>query len=534
MKKLELTWIGKGDEPAVEPRILLRKPKLDYGELNAIDRSSPLPPGGWPGNMLIHGDNLIALKALGHNFSGQVKCVYIDPPYNTGSAFEHYDDNLEHSTWLSLMVPRLRILRKLLCEEGSIWINLDDNEAHYCKIICDELFGRKQFVGTVIWEKADSPRMDASLFSVRHDYILVYAKNIKKIKFNREKYDTVQEHYKCVDENGRRYYTKPLRVMGGNISESLFFSIIAPDGTEILPYENNGKKSCWRWSKKKVIDEADRIEWVNGKNGWNPYFRIYADTLKGAPAQTIWSHDEAGSNRASKRESKLLFGENAFGTPKPEKLLLKLLNIATSPGDIVLDSFLGSGTTAAVAHKMGRRYIGIELGEHCYTHCLPCLKAVVDGEEGGISKCVGWKGGGGFRFYELAPTLIVPDKYGQPIINEKFNIMMLVESVSKLHGFTFAPDPDIYWKQGRSQDNCYIYVTANYLSTNELDSIARDLKKSDRLMICALAFDIGLGKRYENIQIRKIPMSILSKCEYNKDNYNFNIIRQTKQNDKEL
>jgi adenine-specific DNA-methyltransferase len=210
MQKLELTWIGKGEEPAVEPRILLHDPSKDYGEPAAE-------------NMLIHGDNLLALKALEQEFAGRVKCIYIDPPYNTGSAFEHYDDNLEHSTWLSLMVPRLRILRILLSNDGSIWINLDDNETHYCKVLCDEIFGRVNFIGNVIWEKADSPRMDVSFFSVRHDHILVYAKNIKFIAFNRELDETVPVHYNKIDESGRKYYLKPMRVMGGNVSETLFF-----------------------------------------------------------------------------------------------------------------------------------------------------------------------------------------------------------------------------------------------------------------------------------------------------------------------
>lgn len=511
MQKLELTWIGKGDEPVVEPRILLHDASKDYGD-PAAD------------NMLIHGDNLLALKALEQEFAGRVKCIYIDPPYNTGSAFEHYDDNLEHSTWLSLMVSRLRILRNLLSDDGSIWINLDDNEAHYCKVLCDEIFGRVNFVGTVIWEKADSPRMDASFFSVRHDFILVYAKNIKTLSFNRELDENIPDHYNKTDESGRRYYLKPMRVMGGNISESLFYPLVAPDGTEVLPYETDGRKSCWRWSRRKVDEEPERVEWVNGRNGWNPYYRIYADTRAGMPAQTIWVHQDAGSNRTSKNESNTLFGADAFGTPKPEKLVLKLLNIATNPGDLVLDSFLGSGTTAAVAHKMGRQYIGIELGEHCYTHCLPRLQKVVDGEQGGVSKAVDWRGGGGFKFYELAPTLIVKDAHGQPIINDRYNAQMLVAAIAKLNGYDYAPDGDAFWKQGKSQAGSYIFVTTEYLTAAQLDDISRDLPEHERLLICAPAFDIGLGKRYENINVRKIPQSVLDKCKYGVDNYNLNIV----------
>jgi len=264
MQKLELTWVGKGQEPKLEPRILIEDPTKSYGDPNTE-------------NMLIHGDNLLALKALEQDYAGKVKCIYIDPPYNTGNAFEHYDDGIEHSLWLNLMKPRISILKTLLSDDGLIWITLDDNEIHYFKVMCDEIFGRDNFIGSVIWEKADSPRMDATFFSVRHDYIVVYGKS-KKI-FYKEIDSEVPEHYNKKDEKGNIYYTKPLRVMGGNISESLNFAMIAPDGTEVYPKEPDGSKSCWRWSKKKVGEESERIEWVNGKKGWVPYFKIYGQHL---------------------------------------------------------------------------------------------------------------------------------------------------------------------------------------------------------------------------------------------------------------
>ena len=393
LNKLELTWVGKYDEkPALEPRILIENPEYSYGKVE----TGTLPNGRpWNGNMLIHGDNLLALKSLEQDYAGCIKCIYIDPPYNTGSAFEHYDDNLEHSIWLSLMRERLIILYSLLSKDGSIWVNLDDNEVFYCKILMDEIFGRQNFVGSIIWEKADSPKMDPKYFSTRHDTILVFAKEISSLKIYREIPEKIPEHYNKVDSNGRRYYLKPMRVMGGNVSESLFYPMIAPDGTEILPISSTGQKTCWRWSKNKVKEESDRIEWVNGRNGWSLYFRIYADSTKGIPVQTIWTHEEAGSNRTSKAEINALFGNNTFDTPKPEKLIKKVFAATTEQGDLVLDSFLGSGTTAAVAQKMGRRYIGIELGNHAYTHCYPRLKMVTDGtDQGGISKAQGWKGDG--------------------------------------------------------------------------------------------------------------------------------------------
>lgn len=507
-QKLELTWVGKNNLPEVEPRILLHDKNFDYGDTNSE-------------NILIHGDNLLALKALEQNFAGKIKCVYIDPPYNTGAAFENYNDNLEHSIWLNLMAARLKILKNLLRNDGSIWITLDDNEVFYCKIMCDEIFGRNNFVGSIIWEKADSPKMDPKFFSTSHDFILVYAKDINFLTINKEFSEEIPEHYNKIDENGRKYYLKPMRVMGGNVSESLFYPMIAPDGTEVLPISAKGEKTCWRWSKKKVQEEFDRIEWVNGKNGWSLYFKIYADSRRGTPIKTIWKYDEVGSNRTSKAEINNLFGNDKFATPKPEKLLQKIINAATRENEIVLDSFLGSGTTAAVAHKMNRRWIGIELEKTCYTHCIPRLQKVIDGEQGGISKNVGWKGGGGFKFYELAPTLIVRDTHGMEIFNPKYNAEMIAAAVAKHNGFIFVPDENIFWKQGKSRENSFIYTTTNYLTGAALDEIFAEMKDFERLLICAPAFDIGLNERYENISVKKIPQTLLKKCEYGAENYNF-------------
>ena len=267
------------------------------------------------------------------------------------------------------------------------------------------------------------------------------------------------------------------------------------------------------------------IEFVNGRNGWSVYYRIYADEFFMRPPETLWRFEEAGSNRISKSEIKALFSsEKAFETPKPEKLIKLILEIASDPGDLVLDSFLGSGTTAAVAHKMGRRYIGVELGEHAYTLCKVRLDKVIDGEQGGISKAVEWHGGGGYRFYELAPTLIVEDKHGNPVFSPQYNPTMLTAAVAKINGFFYAPDPEVFWKQGYSQDNSFIYVTTQYLTSQMLDDIARELGFMERLLICAPAFDVGLGKRYDNIEVRKIPQSVLRKCEFGVDNYDLNII----------
>jgi len=361
-------------------------------------------------NLLIQGDNLLALKALLPFYRGQVKCIYIDPPYNTQSAFEHYDDKLEHSQWLSMMHPRLVLLRELLAEDGSIWVSIDDREAHYLKVLMDEIFGRGNFVANVIWEKSDSPKMDSLLFSSRHDHILAFSKSAPAFTLKRLE-TAIAKHYDKVDPAGRNYYLKPLRAMGGQGDSresrpNLYYPLIAPDGTDVLPRRTDGKDGAWRWSKEKVLEERERIEWRKGRNGWSPYFHIYADSTNGRPAETLWPHTEVGSNRTSKIEVKAIFPDDvAFTTPKPEGLLHRIMQIATNPNDLILDSFLGSGTTAAVAHKMNRRWIGIEMGEHAVTHCLPRLEKVGAGETGGISAAVGWQGGGGFRFHTLGEAV---------------------------------------------------------------------------------------------------------------------------------
>lgn len=521
--KLELTWIGKNNErQPLEPRILIENKEYSYGE----PETGILPNGKpWKGNMLIHGDNLLALKALEQDYAGQVKCIYIDPPYNTGSAFEHYDDGVEHSLWLSLMRERLELLMSLLSSDGSIWITLDDNEVYYCKVLMDEIFSRKNFVGSIIWEKADSPKMDPKFFSTRHDTILVYAKDIEKLKLNREKNEEIPEHYNKIDSKGRRYYLKPMRVMGGNVSESLFYPMIAPDGSEVLPISSKGQRTCWRWSKKKVEEESERIEWVNGKNGWSLYFRIYADSSKGTPIQTIWTHTEAGSNRTSKAEINALFGQDVFSTPKPEKLILKVINATTVPGDIVLDSFLGSGTTAAVAQKMGRRYIGIELGNHAYTHCVPRLKKVTDGtDQGGISKAQNWKGGSGFKFYELAPSLLKEDKFGNLVINKEYNADMLAAAMAKQEGYTYQPDAEVYWKQGYGSETDYIYSTTQFMTVEALAAIHETMAEGESLLVCCTSFQKECKQAFPNISIKKIPQMLKDRCEFGKDDYSLNII----------
>lgn len=529
-QKLELTWIGKEKRPKLEPRILLEDPAKSYHAKHRVSDNDIFD------NRLIFGDNLLALKALEQEFSGKVKCVFIDPPYNTGSAFTHYDDGLEHSIWLGLMRDRLEVIRRLMSDDGSLWITIDDNEAHYLKVLCDEVFGRANFVSTVIWEKSDSPKMDSRYFSSRHDFVLVYARSIDSLKLARlrDDSDEATKHYNRTEADGRRYYTKPLRAMGSGddtreARPTLYFAIAAPDGTPVFPKRQDGVDGRWRWSQERVQRDADKLEWVKSKNGWSLYYKIYAEEGKQRPPETIWTHQEVGSNRTSKAEVKALIDQlSQFDTPKPEALMGRILELATVPGDVVLDSFAGSGTTGAVAHKMGRRWIMVELGEHCHTHIIPRLKKVIDGDDqGGMSKAQDWLGGGGFRYYRLAPSLIVNDRWGNPVINPEYNAAQLAEALAKLEGFTYAPSETHWWQHGHSSERDFIYVTTQNLSAEQLQALSDELGPERSLLVCCAAFHgvtaAKAAERWPNLTLKKIPKMVLARCHWGRDDYSLNV-----------
>ncbi|MGX5733037.1 site-specific DNA-methyltransferase [Bosea thiooxidans] len=388
-----LSWLTRDEDVRVAQRVPYRLLEV-APDLSAGDPAS--------GNMLIQGDNLEALKALLPFYAGQVKCIYIDPPYNTRSAFEHYDDNLEHTKWLAMMWPRLELLRDLLAEDGTIWVSIDDNEGHYLKIIMDEVLGRANFVDTIIWQKADSPRNSARQFSSDHDYIYVYARNSGWKPIKLERTDEANSIYSNPDNDERGSWLPGDPYANKPYSKGQY-EIVGPSGRTFSPPPGR----YWRVSEEKLreLDRDGRVWW--GPTGEaRPSIKRYLSEVGNLVPRTFWSKDDVGSNRTSKNEMRQLFpGDASFDTPKPERLIERVLHIATRPGDLVLDSFLGSGTTAAVAHKMGRRYIGIEMGDHAITHCAPRLKKVIDGEQGGISESIGWKGGGGFRFYRLGPPV---------------------------------------------------------------------------------------------------------------------------------
>lgn len=435
-----LEWLNKGEATGVTKnlpyRILKANPELSYGEKSE--------------NMIIKGDNLEALQALLPYYKGQVKCIYIDPPYNTGNAFEHYDDNLEHSKWLSLMYPRLELLRELLNEKGIIFISIDKDEFHYLKIICDEIYGRNNYIGDFIWQKKRGGGNDSRYVAIEHEYILIYAKNIDIIDKWFLPYDTAyQKRYNEEDEYGKYYWDTFKRASGKQ-----YYPITCPDGT-ILEYDENNEKISWLRSESRFREDLSigAVRFVKLNNRWSVQFKQYMS--KGKKPRSLLT--DIAINSDAKEEILALFNDSkAFNYPKPEKLIKHLLSIATNKNDLVLDSFLGSGTTCAVAQKMGRKYIGIEMGEHAITHCVPRMKAVIKGEQGGISKAVNWNGGGGYTFYDL----------GETIFDENGNINKQVDFKTLASHVWFSETKTAYLEDGKTPLLGIYNDTAYYLLYN--------------------------------------------------------------------
>jgi adenine-specific DNA-methyltransferase len=509
LQKLELTWIGKGNEPKLEPRILIENPEYSYGDPNTE-------------NILIHGDNLLALKALEQDFAGKVKCIYIDPPYNTGNAFEHYDDGVEHSIWLSLMKPRLEILKNLLSKAGSLWISIDAYESHYLKVLCDEVFGRINFIDEVIWQRAYAPINLKKTLSRSHDTILVYAKNSAGFELNKlARTDEQNKDYKNPDNDVRGIWKVGNPSVGPAVEKNIY-PMELPSGRIVFP----PKGRSWLYSKIRYEElKNDNRIWF-GKNGdsiGSPKL-FMSEVKQGVTPMTLWTYQEVGHNQDAKKEAKVFNDDNVFATPKPERLIERVIMLASNENDIVLDSFLGSGTTSAVAQKMGRKYIGIELGEHAKTHCVPRLKAVVDGEQGGISKAVKWQGGGGFKFYTLAPSLLQQDKFGEWVISQEYNATMLAAAMAKQEGFNYLPNEVKFWKQGNSSENDFIFTTTQFLTVEALDSIHDDMQDGEKVLVCCKAFQKECKSKYPNITLKKIPQMLLDRCEFGKDDYSLNIV----------
>lgn len=520
-QKLELNWIGKDKRPKLEPRILIEDPDKSYGDKRTE-------------NMLILGDNLLALKALEQDYAGSVKCIYIDPPYNTGSAFTHYEDGLEHSIWLSLIEARLQILWNLLDPDyGSLWISIDDDEMPYLRVLMDQLIGREKFIAQNIWQKRYSRENREAIGDV-HEYIIVYAKNPQNFKEIRNKVPLTEDQAKVYknpnnDPKGR-WRPIPMTAQEGHATPEQFYEIVTPRGAIHKPPEGR----CWGLSKKTFdkLNSEGKI-WF-GKDGKSqPNIIRYLSEVEGMVPWTWWPHEEVGHTDESKKEIHALFGKiQAFDTPKPERLIQRIIHIATKPGDLVLDSFAGSGTTGAVAQKMGRKWIMVELGDHCHTHILPRMKKVCDGtDQGGISKAVNWLGGGGFKYYYMAPSLLKKDRYDQWVINSEYNAPMLAAAMAKHENFRYSPDEVHYWKQGQSSEKDFIFTTTVHLTPEHLDRIHEEMQSGESLLICCKSHFRGADGRYDNITVKKIPGMLLGKCEFDRNDYSLNIVDMPRNGD---
>ena len=509
-QKLELNWIGKDSEDFsisnIEPRILEENTELSYGDKNNK-------------NIIIHGDNLLALKALLPEYLGKIKCVYIDPPYNTGKAFDKYDDNVEHSLWLSILKPRLELIHSLLDpDQGTLWINLDDNEVHYCKILCDEIFGRGNFIANVIWHKKNVVQNDAKFFNTNHDHILVYASNKKNLKLNLlPRTEEMDQRYENPDNDPKGPWTSvALQAKSG--SENTKFKIKFPNGVEWQP--KIGTFS--RLSKDSLTKAFQENRLWFGKNGNNvPRLKKYLSEVKqGIVANTIFKVEDSGSTQEAKTEIKKIFPDDPFDTPKPEKLIYRILSLATKEGDLVLDSFLGSGTTAAVAHKMKRNYIGIEMENHVYSHVKKRLDLIIDGKlSGNIDNFTNWKAGGGYKFFELSPSFITKDELNNLIIDPYYNGEKLIKAICKIAGYTYHVNKDQYWNHGYSQDGNFIFVTTQIINIQTIKNILESLKKNHSLVIYAKKFEKECESVDPRIIIKKIPSAILNACDYGKKEY---------------
>jgi adenine-specific DNA-methyltransferase len=422
------------------------------------------------------------------------------------------------------MRDRLEIIRNLLRNDGSLWITIDDNEAHYLKVLCDEVFGRGNFVANVIWEKVFASKNSSQYFSTNHDHMLVYAKTTHLWKRNfLPRTEAQTTDYKNPDNDPRGPWNS-VALSARNYYSLGEWSVTTPSGRYI---SGPPKGRYWAVSpdKFKELCADNRIWWGKKGDGVPRRKTFLSEVQGGIVPSTIWTHKDAGNTQEAKKEVLAVVSSDAevFATPKPEKLLQRVLEVATNPGDLVLDSFAGSGTTGAVAQKMGRRWIMVELGEHCHTHIIPRLQKVIGGsDQGGISKAVNWKGGGGFRYYHLAPSLMEKDKWDNWVISKQYNSAMMAEAVCKLEGFNYAPSDTLYWQHGNSTETDFIYVTTQTLTHEQLQQISQEVGDSRSLLVCCSAF-VGRAGSFPNLTIKKIPNAVLSRCEWGHDDYSLNV-----------
>ena len=502
-------WLEPSDYRVAEVRLL-----HDVASVGAVSKRRAAD------NLLIRGDALHALTSLtrlpefAREYVGKVKLVYLDPPFNTQQAFTHYDDALEHSVWLTMMRDRLIQVRELLHDDGSVWVHCDDAEQDYLKIVMDEIFGRDCFAGTIIWQKADTPRMDAKKFSASHDYLVCYSKlpswQPKKLNFEP---DLAGYPYTAA-EDGRRYSSLTLRKWGANSRRqdrpNLWYPI-EHNGQQFWPIKPDGTEGYWRWEKERYEENKDRIEWLDKGHGLQPYVVTYAPPSSVRPYETLWPNDEVGHNREAKAHLKTMFPIEPFDTPKPERLLHRIIDISTEADDVVLDCFLGSGTTAAVAHKMRRRWVGVEWSRNTVeTHARPRLEIVVDGDDpGGVTETVDWKGGGGFQVLDVSPSMFEADN-GLVFLADSMTNGVLAEATAAQLGFGYQPEPPFVGRKGRSR----LAVIDGVVNEAVVRLLVNSAGTSERLVVCGTGIDPEARPILRELRpgstLRKIPAALLS------------------------
>lgn len=556
LQKLELTWIGKGNEPQLEPRILIEDPNKSFGDSNS-------------GNMLIHGDNLLALKALEQTYTGKIKCIYIDPPYNTGNAFEHYDDGIEHSIWLNLMTQRLKILKTLLSDDGVIFVQIDDSEGAYLKVIMDEIFGRNNFETTFYIQVryGNKTLNEDNNYQKLIEQVLVYKRpmfkpNKQVIDYSIDKFCWKITELAAGKEEiigGRKVLVFKEGEYVIEQTEPSLMSLKETWATGSLVKQGGSAAEFFdlHLSQRKSVDGLNALYKVidMGTNGDGLGYRYISGPKKataskgkfytGVPIEKI---EEIKTGNAKKELPIANFydysasfgncrqegGVSFNGGKKPEDLIKMILEIGSKEGDIILDSFLGSGTTLAVAHKMKRKYIGIELGEQAYTHCLPRIKSIVQGTDlSGITNEVNWIKGGGFKYYNLAPTLLMKDKYGNEVVNPAYNANMLAAAMAKQEGFRYSPDSSIYWKQSFSSEKDFLYTTTQFVTVEMLDRLSEEMQPGESLLVCCKSYAKGCLNRHANVTIKKIPQMLLGRCEFGRNDYSLNIVNMPNNNEEE-
>ena len=555
--KLELTWFAKEQPMHIEPRLLIENTELSN---TGTDPDTE--------NILIHGDNLLALKALEPMYAGEIKCIYIDPPFNTGQAFEHYDDNLEHSTWLNLMYERFKLLYRLLEANGMFWIHLDDVEVHYCKVVLDEIFSRHNFVSHITYERSAVAGLGQGGYLVNTtEHILLYKKGVlpNKVNLSYEElgFNIIKRYNRYVADFGERKLVREFTAKSngeivrvyehtGVVIETISLRDVKHRESEIRSDFAEHIDTLFRGNRVQkenefqndIIDSLEKgkfysVDYIpsRGKNKGEETTLYYnncellswlKDTTtlengmltKSQKMTTLWKHGEIPKADIA-NEGGVYFPRSK----KPEQLLRRIIEMSTEPGDYILDSFLGSGTTAAVAHKMGRRWIGVEMGDHAYTHCKTRMDNVIASSDSlGITKSESWQGGGGYRFYELAPSLIKEDPFGEYIINSDYDADMLAAAVALHEGFTYQPNTDTFWKQSVGNEKSYLFVTTRHLNSTFLDSIKDSMEDDEYLIIACRSFESGLDKAHDHIMLKKIPQMLLSRCEFGKNDYNLNIV----------